>query len=458
MNSIVVVRQLLFALTLSVACVTNVMAELPSEAGDYPQWRGPNRDGISSDKGLLKQWPSGGPKVVWQIDNIGAGYSSVSVKGDLVITMGDLEGVEHVIALDKADGSRVWAVQPAPAKEALQTRVNVEFKKLDRDENGTVSELEALSGLGWNFYKYDRGGRRDINSRAAKLFAALDKDNNGKLTYNETSRVYRDEVKQMDSSNLDQAMQLAERRTAALLKAADNDGDGQVNKKESRGSYLSVIFSKADDRFPGSRKGDGVLTEDEILNYLAKRERGQDGEITQQELTAHYEKKVKDGDGELSRDELMSFYGGYRNGQGDGPRGTPTIDGDRVYAEGGNGDLTCLDLKTGKTIWHKSLTSDFGGRRPGWGFSESPLIVNDWVIVTPGGPDGTLAALNKMTGETVWRSTDITEQAHYSSPILSTIAGREQIIQFARESMFGVSLIDGKLLWKYDGASNTTAN
>ena len=63
MNSIVVVRQLLIALTLSVACVTNVMAELPSEAGDYPQWRGPNRDGISSDKGLLKQWPSGGPKV-----------------------------------------------------------------------------------------------------------------------------------------------------------------------------------------------------------------------------------------------------------------------------------------------------------------------------------------------------------------------------------------------------------
>ena len=86
---------------------TPVFAQIPSGPNDFPQWRGPNRDGISNDKGLLKEWPEAGPKVAWRIDDLGAGYSSVAVKDGLLVTMGDLEGVEHIIALRAEDGSRV---------------------------------------------------------------------------------------------------------------------------------------------------------------------------------------------------------------------------------------------------------------------------------------------------------------------------------------------------------------
>ena len=71
------------------------------------------------------------------------------------------------------------------------------------------------------------------------------------------------------------------------------------------------------------------------------------------------------------------------------------MDGERVYVEGGNGDVTCLDVETGRTLWHVNLREQFGGGRPGWGYSESPLIEGDLVIVTPGGRGGTLLALNK---------------------------------------------------------------
>src|SRR5205085_4504876 len=95
---------------------------------------------------------------------------------------------------------------------------------------------------------------------------------------------------------------------------------------------------------------------------------------------------------------------------------------------------------------------------PGWGYSESPLVVGDLLLVTPGGKQGTLVALSKKTGEPVWKSTEVTEGAHYASPVVAEIGGIKQIVQFARESAFGVSLEDGKLLWKYSSANNGTAN
>ncbi|MBI1370337.1 MAG: PQQ-binding-like beta-propeller repeat protein [Planctomycetes bacterium] len=148
----------------------------------------------------------------------------------------------------------------------------------------------------------------------------------------------------------------------------------------------------------------------------------------------------------------------YKNGQGDGPRGTPTVDGDRVYAESGQGALSCHEVATGKIVWQRSLTKDFGGHVPGWGYSESPLVVGDWLIVTPGGKGGTLAALNKMTGETVWESKGVTQGAQYCSPQLAEIAGVKQIIQMARDSVFAVELATGKFLWEYKHANNGTAN
>ncbi|MGH7199853.1 MAG: PQQ-binding-like beta-propeller repeat protein, partial [Planctomycetaceae bacterium] len=148
----------------------------------------------------------------------------------------------------------------------------------------------------------------------------------------------------------------------------------------------------------------------------------------------------------------------YTHNHGDGPRGTPTVDGGRVYVEGGGGDLTCLEAATGKVVWSLHLVDDLGGRVPGWGYSESPLVEGDMLIVTPGGDDGALAALDKRTGEILWRSTDVTDRAHYSSPIAADIHGVRQIIQFTRERVVGLDAKDGRLLWEYDGSANDTAN
>lgn len=446
-----------FAWACCLVLSTTSLAQIPSSPDDYPQWRGPNRDGISPDQGLLKTWPDAGPEIAWQVDNVGVGYSSISVKDGLIVTMGDLDGIEHVIALKVSDGSRVWAVQPAPVLEALNERIEREFERMDQNGDGKIDELEALTQLGWDFYKYDRGSG-NIATRSQEVFSALDSNNDGRLVYSEAGRQFKDRFSRADSTDKTQVAELAASRAKQLLAEADADGDAKVSRQESQKNYLREIFRQADQRVGSSRQGDGMLTSDEIVSYFSKREAGKDGELTRDEFSAFYAQNVSTGDGILTRDELKGVFGGYRNGQGDGPRGTPTIDGNRVFAEGGNGDVTCLDLATGKTIWHVNLMDDLGGRRPTWGFSESPLIVGDWVIVTPGGAKGTVAALDKLTGNLVWQSGENTEAAHYSSPIVTTIGGIEQIVQFARESAFGVTLNDGKLLWKYDGANNGTAN
>ena len=88
----------------------------------------------------------------------------------------------------------------------------------------------------------------------------------------------------------------------------------------------------------------------------------------------------------------------------DGPGCTPTVDGDRLYVLGLGGDLACLQASDGKILWRRSFTSDFGGRLPMWSYRESPLVDGDQVICTPGGEDATIVALNKLTGETIWKS------------------------------------------------------
>ncbi|MFT7640666.1 MAG: hypothetical protein ACI9G1_002410 [Pirellulaceae bacterium] len=447
-----------FIASLLLSCST-VLAQLPSGPNDYPQWRGPNRDGMSNDKGLLKEWPEAGPQIAWQIDNVGVGYSAIAIKDGIIVTMGDLNGVEHIIAVKVEDGSRLWAVQPKPVSEALAAKIDAEFKNLDRNEDGKVDEVEALSRLGWNFNKYDSGGTAaGVAARAAYVVAGLDANKDGKLNYAEAGNQFREHFLRMETIDEKKAPELAESRAQSLIAEKDADKDDKITREESRGSYLDRIFNSADQKDPKTNNNDQILTRQEIVTYLLKREKGTDGLLTADEVKSYYEKHVADGDGILTRDELKGLHGGYRNGQGDGPRGTPTIDGERVYAEGGNGDLTCLDLKTGETLWHTSMTKDLGGGRPGWGYSESPMIQGDLLIVTPGGKSGTLAALNKMTGEVVWRSEQATEGAHYSSPIVATIGGVKQVVQFARENVFGVTLDKGELLWKYNGANNGTAN
>jgi hypothetical protein len=96
--------------------VTHLIGNAPAQSGNWPMWRGPNGDGISLDKGLLNEWPKEGPKATWQIDTVGVGYSSISVSEGRIFTMGDLNGVEHVIALKESDGSVLWAVAPSSAR------------------------------------------------------------------------------------------------------------------------------------------------------------------------------------------------------------------------------------------------------------------------------------------------------------------------------------------------------
>ena len=437
-----------------------------ADAGDWPQWRGPNRNGQATSTGLLKKWPAEGPAVRWQVDRVGVGYSSISIVGNRIYTQGDLNGVEHVICLDTKDGSVVWAVQPGPLATLLANRLAKELQRLDTDKNGTINELEALKGFGWKFNDYDLPVKNEKQtpsefaaSRTARLFGFVDTDGDKILSFAEGNAARIDRFTNVDTRGEDVDVKvLAAERTAALLKELDKDKDKQVSRTESRGTALDRAFNRADIPAEGEKRGDQQLTEEEISKYLEKYEAGLDGKITPAELTAYYAKHHPFRDGNLTAAELSSIYGGYRNGMGNGPRGTPTVEGDSVFIEGGNGDVSCLDAATGKTTWHVNLSETFGGGRPGWGYSESPLLEDDLLVVTPGGKQGTMVALDKYTGKLKWQTKGVTQGAHYASAVATTIGGVRQVVQFARSNVFGVRLSSGELLWSYSNAANGTAN
>lgn len=247
-------RILLVGLALStvIACSLGI-------AGDWPQWRGPNRDGRSSESGLLDRWPAGGPKLLWKAAGLGRGFGSVSVLGDRLFTTG--EGPEHsrVLALRVADGKVIW--------------------------------------------------------------------------------------------------------TSAAL---------------------------------GKKGGDPV-----------------------------------------------------------GPQASPAVDGEAVYAMSQFGDVVCFDAATGKERWRKNLTQDFGGERPGWEYSESPLLDGDRLAVVPGGPRGAVAALNTRDGRLLWQSKAITDPAHHSSLVAADIDGVRQYILLTAKSVAGIEARTGALLWRADRTGET---
>jgi outer membrane protein assembly factor BamB len=152
------------------------------------------------------------------------------------------------------------------------------------------------------------------------------------------------------------------------------------------------------------------------------------------------------------------FGKGFKNGWGGGPRGNPTVDGDSVYVLGPKGELLCLATADGKQKWSKDFVGDLGGKiMSGWGYSESVLVDGDRVICTPGGSRGTLAALDKTTGKVVWRSTDLTDDAAYSSVIKATVGGVAMYVQQTNKGVVGVNAKTGKLLWKNDCPAYRTA-
>ncbi|HKO95523.1 MAG TPA: PQQ-binding-like beta-propeller repeat protein [Pyrinomonadaceae bacterium] len=252
------IKALIAAVSISVFLAGQAAAQT---GGDWPQWRGTNRDGISKETGLLKQWPADGPPLAWKATGAGGGYSSFAVANNRLYTMGLRGTKEFVVAFDVATGKEVWA-------------------------------------------------------------------------------------------------------------------------------------------------------------------------------TAH--------------------GGAFRNDRGDGPRGTPTVDGDRIYALGGNGDLSALDTKTGKVVWTMNVLEKFGGTNITWGISESPLVVGDKVLVNPGGPGASIVALNKKDGSVVWKSQS--DRAGYSSAVPVQIGNTTQVVFFTHKRAVGLDLKDGKLLWEYGKAANNVAN
>lgn len=144
--------------------------------------------------------------------------------------------------------------------------------------------------------------------------------------------------------------------------------------------------------------------------------------------------------------------------RGGGPRGTPTVEGDRVYALSENGDLACLKAADGSVVWRKNILREFGGRNITWLISESPLIDGGNLIVTPGGNGAGIVALDKMTGKVVWASKELSDPAGYSSCLAADVGGVRTILGFTARAAVGVRASDGKLMWRYEQVANRTAN
>ncbi len=155
----------------------------------------------------------------------------------------------------------------------------------------------------------------------------------------------------------------------------------------------------------------------------------------------------------------VPFGDAYHQGRGDGPRGTPTIDGDFVYVLGGAGNLACISRKSHKVVWQRNILEDYGARNIRWGISESVLIDGDRLICTPGGSDATIVALDKRTGDEIWKCLVKGEdRAGYASAVAVNIAGVPQYIQFTSKGTIGVRAADGEFLWRNNRSANGTAN
>ncbi|MHC4743172.1 MAG: outer membrane protein assembly factor BamB family protein [Planctomycetota bacterium] len=139
-----------------------------------------------------------------------------------------------------------------------------------------------------------------------------------------------------------------------------------------------------------------------------------------------------------------------------GSRSSPTIDSGRLYLLSGNGVLACVDATSGKGIWSKNM-KDFGGGAGGWGYTESVLIYKDLAMVKPGG-ENCIVALNKVSGETVWKSSGFKAGPEYSSCVPFEHEGIAVIATGTRAGVVGVSAKTGELEWMNKWCAGNTAN
>ncbi len=148
--------------------------------------------------------------------------------------------------------------------------------------------------------------------------------------------------------------------------------------------------------------------------------------------------------------------GDFQDRRGSGPRGVPTVDGDRLYAVAADGALACLDTASGKRVWGLSFTRDFGGAIPNWGYSESPLVDGDRLIVTPGGRGAGVVALDKRTGKTIWKTQS--DEAGYSSVVVAQVGANKLLLALTAEAGIVLRADNGELVSRHPNVSNRTAN
>lgn len=148
-----------------------------------------------------------------------------------------------------------------------------------------------------------------------------------------------------------------------------------------------------------------------------------------------------------------------RGPQYPGTRSTPTVDGARMYCLASDGELVCLDTAQGDVKWQRHLRNDFGGEFGDWAYSESVLIDGDTLVCTPGGSSAAIAALNKNTGETLWKSSVPNGgTAEYASVMIVDKTPTKQYVTFLRKGLVGVDAKTGKFLWMYSKSIDPGAN
>ena len=157
-------------------------------------------------------------------------------------------------------------------------------------------------------------------------------------------------------------------------------------------------------------------------------------------------------------------YGREWTGSFPGVRSTPTVEGERIYVLSGNCSVYCFDKKNGAIIWEIDAYQKFKvQKKPRWGFSDSPLIVDDKLICTPGGSEATMAALDKRNGRVIWACKEVTEPSSYCPSTLCEWGGKKIIMSQTAESIIGVDAENGKLLWRvaftdYQSSPNKSIN
>jgi outer membrane protein assembly factor BamB len=146
----------------------------------------------------------------------------------------------------------------------------------------------------------------------------------------------------------------------------------------------------------------------------------------------------------------------YHNPMGDGPRGTPTIDGERVFAFTGEGTLACVRFADGGVLWSHDVPAELKVKRAEYGMACSPLIAGNHVVVTAGAPQATIAAFDAKSGKLAWKAGN--DPAGYSSPAVLDVGGQEQLVAATGASILGLSPKTGAVLWRFPFETNFNCN